>query len=1001
MTSSLHIAAFGGLRVRRAGADLDRLGISTSAAVLVYLASRRAPVARASLAELIWPERPELEARTNLRSIVHRLRNVVGVEVAATRQTVGLVGDIRFDAAEFDDHLRHDRLREAWGLYVGEYLAGFYLDGSAGFESWLQTEQVRYRSMAVEVGQRLLEQQLAAGDHAAATTTAARVLELDPVNEPALRELVRLHAAQGRRSAAIAAYQEFRKRLLDEFAVEPEAATLRLLEQVSSGGADLWEETRGPAIPVPTHGVRGQTAHPAAHHPTTSFLGRARERDRLGVLLTGTGPRLVTLHGPGGIGKTRLALQVMEDVADRFEDARFVPLADVVSPDDVPARIAAVLGSELVPGHDALGQLARILHQRPVLLVMDNVEDLRPLPVARLLAECRRLVLLVTSRERLDVADEHVFSVTGLEQPVEDWHPERQDMPASVSLFVERARQVDPDFKPTSQELVAAGRLCRLVEGSPLAIELATSLTRLLTSDAILAEVERSLDVLSRRPGVADDRHASLRATFESSWSRLSETERRALASLAVFEGGFEREAAGAICGVSVAVLGALVDKSLLRVGAAKRFDFHPLARQFALERLALRPDELAATQERHGRWFLRFARDREEGLWLRGRREVMALIGPELANLRAAWRWAIARPDADELVATAWAYDSIYQHHIRQAYSVFSEAVEGLDETNPAHQRALGHVLVYLAHFAHFERGVDMPGVIHRALDLLRPLGDEVGLMRALVRLGFTQVGAGDRAAARATWREGLELARRHGTARDRGVFLTISFSLESEGLSPSEVDAYFERVFDEMERAGTQVHLAHVKRMAAWHYLQAGRPDRADALAGEVSALAHGLGDRRLEPFGYVVRRALQTGDHDLAERSARDALEVYQSFGNRAEELGAVVMLAHVLVTREKHADAKTFGRRALRMAWEMADDEAAVAALIVLVQCGIALDDPAEAARHLGVVRSLVGGSSDHDSVARLETRLRELLGDETFATEVERGERGGLAALMAS
>ena len=689
------------------------------------------------------------------------------------------------------------------------------------------------------------------------------------------------------------------------------------------------------------------------------------------------------------------------EVAESLEVLRGGGPADVVEVTDVPARIAAVLGTELVADSDPVTQLTRIVHDRHVLLMLDNAEHLRPLPLSGLLSACPRLTLLVTSRERLDVAEERLYPVRGLEQPAGEAPSGAEPLAASVALFVERATQVEPRFAPSDDELEGIAGFCRLVEGSPLAIELAAALIRVMPCSAIIEEVSHSLDVLARRHGVADERHTSMRAVFESSWSRLDELERRALAGVAVFEGGFRREAAAAICGVSIGVLMALVDKSLVRVDHDRRFDLHPLARQFALEKLSERPTDLAEVRERHGRWYLRFAREREEGLWTRSRRSALAVIGPELANLRAAWRWAISVSDVDELVASAWAYDSIYQHHMRQAYTVFEEAVDGLDERDPSHHRALGHALTYLAHFAHFEPEIDTRAIIDRALALLRPLGDDIGEMRALVRLGFSQLFAGEREAARATWERGLQLARGRGTARDRGVFLTILVDVTIEAASLEDAEPYFEQLFDEMARFGTEVHLVHVKRSAAWYYLQRGERERAHTLFEEVTSLARRLGDRRLEPFGYVIRRALTAGDHDRAETVARDAVDVYRADGNRHQELGAVMSLAHVQIGRRSYREARATGERALRIAWETSDDAGAVGALLVLSECATGLGLPVEAARYLGVIRSITAPPDAREHVEALMKRVREVLGEQAFAAEVGHGERGGLSALLAS
>lgn len=1002
MAGQLHIGTFGGLSVRREGAaEVAGLGAKTAAALLVYLAASGRPVARSQLAEVFWPDQPEESARTNLRSIVHRLRRVLGADLVAAPQAVALAAGVRFDAALFEESIRHGRVREAWTLYTGEFMSGFYLDGSPTFESWLAGEQVRYLSMATEAGQQVMNEELAAGGPAGAATIARRLLELDPAHEVAMRALLRSTAASGRRKAALELFERFRLRLLDEVGAEPEPATVQLVEAINrgevAGAPEAGATDVGRLAPPPAEA----SAHARGGSSTSGFVGRARETAELNQILSERRARLVTLHGPGGTGKTRLAAQLLHLAGQRFATSAFVPLEGVVLDVEVATRIGAALGLQPVPEADPITQVVRLLAPDDALLVLDNLEQLTPVVVGRLLAECPNLTVVATSRRRLDLAEEHLYPVAGLALPSVDRAPEEGREPSDAEkLFLERARQAVPGFAPGAGEADALAGLCRLLQGLPLAIELAASWVRVMSCAQIVTELKAGLDLLKRRGDIADERHGSMRSVFESSWRLLDEPERRALAGLSVFQNGFDQAAAAAVAGVGSKLLGSLSDKSLLQLRADGRFGLHPLSRRFAREKLALKPSEEELTRERHGRWYLRFAREHEAGLWTLDRRQALALLEPELGNLRAAWSWAVEKQEADEIAASAWAFDSIYQQRLREARAVFAEAAEGLDESDQARQRALGHVLIYLAHFQALEEGGNIRPLVDKALGLLRPLDDQLGSMRALVRLGFCHLKDGDRQAGLEVWREGLALARAFGTPRDISVFLTISLGVQAETEGETEAQARAAAVMDEVQRFGTAVHLTHLKRNTGWYHLERGELERADQLFEEALALARQLGIQRLEPLGYMVGRALKAGDMARAEAEARRAVEVLRKEGTQREELDATLQLARVLLAAGSPDQALHTARQALRAATEgVGTARAAGFALLLVCECALALDDPETAAAYLGAGAASTAPPSDAAQLDAMLGRVRGQLGDAALEKHMAAGRRVGVAGLL--
>ena len=376
---------------------------------------------------------------------------------------------------------------------------------------------------------------------------------------------------------------------------------------------------------------------------TTSFLGREDEISSIIHLLENPLCQLLTLIGSGGIGKTRLALAVAERSLPRFADGvTFVELQALRSPADIPAATRDAFSLPMLANATPETQVLEFLGDKTLLLILDNFEHLRDGVdfLARMIAVAPHLKIVVTSRELLRLQAEWVWPVPSLDYPEAITGEQDATSSAAVQLFAARAQQLKPDFD-LGAELPAVARICQLVEGIPLALELAAGWVRTLPCTAIAVEIERHLDFLSTEVQDIPERHRSMRAVFSHSWRLLFEEERLVFQQLAVFRGSFDREAAESVAGASLPMLAAFVDKSLLRQTSSGRYDMHELLRQFAEDQLRL-AGGLDSAFTHHSRYYLELLAQREADLKGRCQFEVLAAIKAEFENIRAAWIWAV-----------------------------------------------------------------------------------------------------------------------------------------------------------------------------------------------------------------------------------------------------------------------------------------------------------------------------------------------------------------------
>jgi DNA-binding SARP family transcriptional activator/predicted ATPase len=664
-------------------------------ALLIYLAVERDhPHRREALFTLLWPGMPEKSARHNLSQTLYALRQILTEQVdnqgnptpllLVDRQTVQLnpAGKMDVDINKLDQMLEsshqhsHQRLEDcltctqaletASSLYRGDFLSGFYLEDSNEFEAWAEAVRETYRHKLVELLGTLADIAIHAGDYDRAIRYINRQLLVDDLSERANRQKVEALALAGRRVEAMRQYHEFAQRLEDLLGTDPSPEITALYERIRS--EDL---STGRREPTETEGIEPSTPRHNLMPQATPFIGRENELDQLDEILQDPNTRLVTITGPGGMGKTRLALACAERQLARkngfethpYRDGIFfVPLADVDDPDQIPKEIAATLGLVLDPGDsmdrrgqtvDSKQQIIGFLGPQKSLLVLDNFEQLAAGSgiLSELLPAAPSLHILVTSRQRLNLLGEHVFPIRGLSFPTDEDRRDYGDYTA-IQLFIQSAQRVRPDFELKKADQIHLTLICQLMDGLPLGLELAANWIDLVSVKEISAELQKSIDFLETDLLDLPERHRSLAAVCNSTWEYLNSQEQDHFARLSVFRGSFTREMAQQITGISLRILGTLVKKSLLQFdSAADRYRFHPYLRRFAAGKLTERPEDEFKVRDTHSDYFCAELATNQK-IFESGLPHIACdRIEMEYANIKAAWDWAILLQNLESLI--------------------------------------------------------------------------------------------------------------------------------------------------------------------------------------------------------------------------------------------------------------------------------------------------------------------------------------------------------------
>lgn len=888
--STLEVRALGRLDIRSDGQRIVTHLPDKALVVLVYLADAGRPVSRSEVAGLLWSDLSEERARANLRLALTKTRRVLPDIIGADRRSLWLTGHLLYDVSLVEG----GGIEETLEWYGGEFLADIDLARADLFDDWVRARRHSLRSTALRGLAVASESAAANGESVRVIELAGRVLEIEPWNEAAHRQLmVALDTTSGR-SAALAQFDHCERILLEELGLGPEPETVALADRINAGRNVVLSLGRGdiPGLPL----------------TLTPFFGRDDEVALLVDRLSSDDYRLVTLVGPGGVGKTRLSIAAAERVRGDRELAVFASLAGVRSAAEALSVINSLVNAGRATAVQPFDGIVSVLGSRRCLLVLDNLEHLVDEivdDVVRVLQGCPNTTVLVTSRQPLGIAAEDVVEVRGLPVPALDDHTTTE----AVRLFVDRAYRVDKSFSLNEDNAGDVARLCRLVEGMPLHLELAASRIRHLSVQGILEALEGNAGLPPVAQRDVPERHASFAAVFSQSWALLTESEQRAFTQLTVCRGSFDRHAARELTNDPVAA-SSVARRSLLFEDGGGRYRFHELIRQAAAA--LLNDDERIDAEIVHARHYLALLATAAHGLAAWDAGPVADALTPDVDNFRVAWIRAIDHGLTAELGRSADGLASVFDVAglMIEAADLLSDVAEALAN---GRLQPIGDI--------------DEAMFLQRRAEQRCTLVSDMSVDDTCQRVLALLEGRPDRAADRAR---------------------TLCYRARSSIMrhDVSAANTYLDAAEREAETAGDERVGAHVMALRGRVRFYAGRFDEATAELGRALAVFERLDDpagqgevhRLLAPAyaeQYQIWKALE---------SDRRALALAETLGHRQRLAFMNANVAASLILFGDYDSARTFTETAMDISRRTGDLLLEGYLLVQLAECLVGMGEP---------------------------------------------------------
>jgi len=999
-----------------------------ASALLFYLAVTEETHTRDALSTMLWPESDQVRSRGALRRSLAALRKTPLKEwLEVDRESLALLQGEGFtlDVVEFQNLLAsctthgHSEtevcsacltpLIEAVNLYRGDFLTGFSLGNCPLFDDWqffLAEDLRREMTGALE---KLVHYLSARKQFESAIAYARRWLSFDPLHEPAHRELMQLYAATSQRNAALRQYQECVRVLEEELGVPPLEETTQLyqfLQDYPEGPVDVrpqpitGEPITAPALTVQEPPVFAEPIlEPAIAPPgiglqnfplpTTPFVGREEELENVLERLQDPSCRLLTLLGTGGIGKTRLSIQAANRANGAFPDGiYFIPLSPLSSPTSIIYSVADILQFSFYANRDPQEQLLDYLREKQMLLLMDNFEHLVEAAdfLQGVLEIAPAVKFLVTSRERMNLKGEWVIELQGLKVPEVD-KVEQLDDYSAAELFVQSAKRIGGEEVLSEKDQPDVIRICKLIGGVPLGIELAAAWVRILSCKEIAQEIEHNLDFLVASSRDVPERHQSLRAVFEHSWKLLPLEEQRIFRRMSVFQGGFQKEAAQRVAGASLAVLSSLADKSLLLPTHGDRYGMHIVLRQYAEEKLEELPEEKMQTRDRHSQYYAEFLNQRADHL-RRGRQEEAArVIGEEVENLRFGWQWAVERRSSTEIDTYANCLFQFYemQGWFKEGDEVFGLAAEKLQKPldtqskiGNLEEQTLARVMARQGGFAYAqgEYGKSQ-SLLERSLTISRRHNEETEISFNLNYLGALLRLLGEYDKARGRLEESIAISRRRGDLRKLGRACNMLAVVAASTGEYEEAVTLFQESLDIFKKIGDLWGISKARENLGNVANLLGNYEEATVLYQESLVTFRRINDQHgvascLHNMGVM---AYAMEDYQRAVDLYLESLEIFREIGVLWSIGLCLNYLGKAQLALGDHCKADEYFHAAFKASVDTGGIPFSLSVLVGMASLFIAEGNPQRALEYLALTVS--HPSSDQDTRDQAEELLAEL------------------------
>ncbi len=915
MAPSLEFRLLGGLTIGLAGERPLQFQSRRAEILIAYLAMTPSTQKRDTLSIALWDDREVQQAKANLRSLLAQLPKAIRPYLTITRKTISInpEANITVDALTFTQTIKDphpEQIVQAVQQYQGPFLDGVFVRDSRWLEEWTAVDRARLQREAFLAHQHLAQHYLYKRAYPKGLKHAHALIQLDPLNEDGQQLLMRLLVRNQQHNAALAQYHKCVQLLDTELGIEPAPETTHLYERILQ------------AKQPPAHKIPQQF---------TPFVGRGDELEMIARTLDDPTCRLLTLAGAGGAGKSRLAIQAAhERQGDYLNGIYFVPLAPFDQVSEIPGALATLFRLELNTTENPFKQLINYLRAKEILLILDNFEQFLPQGrdlIQQILTDCPHLQIMITTRTQLQLASEKTILVRGL--PLPDIATDVAM--GAVQLFVSRAQQRDPFFTLNKENKTAVYKICHLIEGLPLAIELAAASLSQFTAPQIAHEIQTNLDFLATPIRDVPARHRSLHAIFAYSWALLSQQEQHIYAQLAIFRGGFTLAAAKAITNASTTTIHTLMAKSLLRQRTHGKYETHEILRQYAAAELTKLPTVETAVKNKHSHHYTQFLADRNQKFSGDTLIPTLNQIESEQANIRIAWQHATASKDTQAIQSSLESLALFFyiRGFAQEGKKQFSITIDQLlstptsDKTNTIITYLIAWQALFLNELGLFDEAIQMT---QTAVTHTTPPSIQTKAL-SQYNLGYAQWAKGAYETAQTTLNQALLLAQKTSLIWLHAQCLVTLGNVQLDLSDLSAAKITYQHALQLAQKEGLQRTEARLYNNLGTVYWQQGNYQQARTQFETALTVCRSVGIRQIEGLvltniGLVLS---EMGNNEEALPYLHNALQISQEVGDRRGEGNTLLNLVAIAIEQAEYSQALAQGHRALDICQQIGDKQ----------------------------------------------------------------------------